>query len=160
MQSWQIWCLIFVSVVTVSGSRDWLCWCSFIHWPLCLVVWFECFWAVLAALLVITPIKVIITQPSIYRVIVYFLLCHESLNYWPVNIFDYWLAQYHDLVSRFAVKNPQALIDMHNNDARMVHLWKVKMQQRWNEPCFGNFKLQKLCCILSETYSVGTCFLS
>ena len=45
-----------------------------------------------------------ITQPSIYGVIVYFLLCHESLNYWPVNIFDYWLALYHGLVSHFAVK--------------------------------------------------------
>ena len=27
-----------------------------------------------------------ITQPSIYGVIGYFLLCHESLNYWPVSI--------------------------------------------------------------------------
>ena len=26
-------------------------------------------------------INMIITQPSIYRVIVYFLLCHESMNY-------------------------------------------------------------------------------
>ena len=30
-----------------------------------------------------------ITQPSIYGVIVYFLLCHESLNFCSVNIFDY-----------------------------------------------------------------------
>ena len=28
-----------------------------------------------------TPISIIITQQSIYGVIVYFLLCHESLNY-------------------------------------------------------------------------------
>ena len=34
----------------------------------------------------------IITQPSIYGVIVYFSLCHESLNYCPVNICDYTMA--------------------------------------------------------------------
>ena len=28
----------------------------------------------------------------------------ESLNYWPVNIFYYWLALYHGLITRFAVK--------------------------------------------------------
>ena len=59
----------------------------------------------------------IITQLSICGVIVYFLLCHESLNYWPVNKFDYWLALYHGLVSRFAVKNTKELIDMRDKDA-------------------------------------------
>ena len=34
-------------------------------------------------------ITILITQASIYGVIVYFLLCHESLNSCPVNIFDY-----------------------------------------------------------------------
>ena len=67
---------------------------------------------------------VIITQPSIYKVIVYFLLCHESVNYWPVNKFDFWLALYHGLVTSFPVKNMQALIDMSDNDGRTVPFWK------------------------------------
>ena len=50
-----------------------------------------------------------VTQPSIYGVIVYFLLCHESLNYWPVNIFNYWLALNHGLVTHFPVKTHRRL---------------------------------------------------
>ena len=78
--------------------------------------------------------KFINTQPSIYGVIVYILLCHGSLNYCPVNIFDYWLALYHGLASRFAIKTTQALIDMCHNDARVRFVYnrrrcatKVKM---------------------------------
>ena len=84
-----------------------------------------------------------ITQPSVYKVIVYFLLCHESLNYWPGIIFDYWLALYHGLVSRFPVKNTQALIDMHNDNAHTVHLWKETLYKNGeNKAWFGNLKLQ------------------
>ena len=54
-------------------------------------------------------ITMIITQQSTYGVIVYSLLCHGSLNYWPVNFFDYWLARNHGLVSRFAVKTHRRL---------------------------------------------------
>ena len=76
----------------------------------------------------VVAISWIITQPSIYRVIVYFLLCHESLNYWPVNIFDYWLTLYHGLVSCFPVKNTQALTNMRDNDERRGYATKVKMR--------------------------------
>ena len=78
-----------------------------------------------------------------YGVIVYLLLCHESLNYWPVNIFDYWLALYHGLDTRFPVKNTQALIDMRDNDARSVRLWKETLCNNGeNQAWFVNFKLQ------------------
>ena len=84
----------------------------------------------------------IITQLSLYRIFIYFLLCHGSLNYCPVNIFDYWLALYHGLVSSLAVKNTQAIIDMGNKDARTVRLWKETLCNKGeNEPCFGDFKL-------------------
>ena len=77
-------------------------------------------------------LNLFITQPSIYGVIVYFLLCHGSLNYCPVNIFDYWLALYHGLASRFAVKTTQALIDMCHNDARVRFVYnRRRWQQRW-----------------------------
>ena len=66
----------------------------------------------------ICSIVKIITPPSIYRVIVYFLLCHESLNY---SIGQY-KRLYHGLVTRFPVKNTHALIDMRDNDARTVRL--------------------------------------
>ena len=66
----------------------------------------------------------IITQPSIYGVIVYFLLFHKSQNYSTVNKYDYRLALYMDLVSRFPVKNTQAPIIMRGDDARTVRLWK------------------------------------
>ena len=59
-----------------------------------------------------------ITQPSIYGVIVYFLLCHESLNYSTGQ----YKGLYHGLVTRFPVKNTQALIDMRNNNALTVRL--------------------------------------
>ena len=72
----------------------------------------------------VTWVFTVITQPSIYGIVVYFLLCHESLNYWPVNKFDYWLALLHGLVTCFPVKNTKALIDMRDNDVRMVRLWK------------------------------------
>ena len=85
----------------------------------------------------------IITQLSIYGVIVYFLLCHESLIYWPGNIFDYWLALYNGLVSLFPVKNTQALIDMRDDDASTVRLWKETLcNNSENEAWFGNFELQ------------------
>ena len=61
---------------------------------------------------------IFITQPSIYGVVVYYLLCHESLNYSTVNKKDYTMA----LVTRFPVKNTKALIDMRENDARTGRL--------------------------------------
>ena len=79
-------------------------------------------------------LNMFITQPSIYmyQIIVYFLLCHESLNYWLVNKFDYWLALYHGLGTPFPVKNTQALIDMPDKDARTVRFMKGDvMQQCW-----------------------------
>ena len=57
----------------------------------------------------IEPIASVITQPSKYGVIVYFLLCHESLNYCQCNSFDYWLELYHGLVSCFADKTRNRL---------------------------------------------------
>ena len=58
--------------------------------------------------------------------IVYFLLCHESLNYsmgggGSINMtidWHYTMA----LVTRFPVKNTQARIDMRSNDACTVRL--------------------------------------
>ena len=38
-------------------------------------------------------VNIIITKPSIYGVIVYFLLCHESLNYCQVSIFYYYTSR-------------------------------------------------------------------
>ena len=47
------------------------------------------------------------------------------------------------LVSRFPVKNTQVLIDMHDNDARTVRLWKETLCSNGkNKAWFGNFKLQ------------------
>ena len=47
------------------------------------------------------------------------------------------------LVSRLPVKNTQALIVMHDDDARTVRLWKVTLCNNGeNEARFGNFKLQ------------------
>ena len=99
--------------------------------------YFMSHWAIAQA------IVLIITQPSIHGVIVYFLLCHESLKYWPGNIFDYWLALYHGLVSRFPVKNTKALISMRDDNARAVHLWKeTSCNNGENEAWFGNFEVQ------------------
>ena len=56
------------------------------------------------------------------------------MSHWTiqlVNKFDYWLALYNGLVTRFPVKNTQALIDMRDNDARTVRLWKVNIMQQW-----------------------------
>ena len=72
-------------------------------------------------------ISKIITQLSIYRVIVYFLLCHESLNYWPVNIFDYWLALYHGLVTPSAVKTHRPL----STFLAMMCVWFVYERRRY-----------------------------
>ena len=47
------------------------------------------------------------------------------------------------LVSRFPVKNTQALIFMRDDDARTVRLWKETLCNNGeNEAWFGNFKLQ------------------
>ena len=47
------------------------------------------------------------------------------------------------LVSRFPVKNMQALIIMRDGDARTVRLWKETLCNNGeNEARFGNFKLQ------------------
>ena len=68
-----------------------------------------------------------------------FLLCHESLNYWPGKIFDYWLVLHHALVTRFPVEDTQALIDMHDNDALTVCLWKKTLCNNGeNGVWFGN----------------------
>ena len=64
----------------------------------------------------------IINQPPIYGVIVYFLLCHESMNYCPGNSFGYRLGLYHGLVSLFAANNTKALIVLLDEDARTVRL--------------------------------------
>ena len=56
------------------------------------------------------------------------------------------------LVSRFSVKNIQALIIMRDDDARTVRLWKETLCNNGeNEAWFGNFKLKKLRCLSSET---------
>ena len=85
-----------------------------------------------------------IYYPTIYiRSNFLLVLSHEPLNYSPVNKFDYWLALYHYLGSRFAVQNKQALIDMRDNDARTVRLWKETLCNKGkNEPCVSNFKIQ------------------
>ena len=88
----------FISLVPLVYGG--ITWCYIVHGnvvnststSMCVVVWK---WQV----------RMFITQPSIYRVIVHFLLCHESLNYWWVNKFNYWLALYHGLVTCFPVKN-------------------------------------------------------
>ena len=86
------------------------------------------------------------------------------MSHWTIpseNKYDYWLALYHGLVTRFPVKNRQALIDMRDNHAHTVHLWKETLCNNGeNKAWFGNFKLQFLRCLWSETYSVGTRFLS
>ena len=68
------------------------------------------------------------------------------MSHWtipPVNKFDFWLALYHGLVTCFPVKNTQALIDMPDNDARTVLLWKETLYNNGeNKAWFGNFKLQ------------------
>ena len=47
------------------------------------------------------------------------------------------------LVSRFPVKNTQALIIMRDDDARSVRLWKEALCNNGeNEAWFGNFKLK------------------
>ena len=47
------------------------------------------------------------------------------------------------LVSRFPVKNTQALIDMRDNDARTVRLGKETLCNNGeNKAWFGNLKLQ------------------
>ena len=57
-----------------------------------------------------------------------------------------------DLVSRFTIKNAQALIIMRDDDARTVRLWKESLCNNGeNEAWFGNFKLQYLRCLWSET---------
>ena len=68
------------------------------------------------------------------------------MSHWtipPVNKYDYRLALYHGLVSRFPVKNTQALIIMRDDDARTVRLWKETLCNNGeNEAWFVNFKLQ------------------
>ena len=68
------------------------------------------------------------------------------MSHWtiqPVNKFDYWLALYHGLVTRFPVKNTQAIIDMRDSAARTVPLWKETLCNNGeNKAWFGNFKLQ------------------
>ena len=47
------------------------------------------------------------------------------MSHWTIplaNKFDYRLVLYHGLVTRFAVKNTQALIDMRDNDAHTIRL--------------------------------------
>ena len=47
------------------------------------------------------------------------------------------------LVSRFPVKNTQALIIVRDDDARTVRLWKETLCNNGeNAAWFGNFKLQ------------------
>ena len=63
-------------------------------------------------------IALTITQPSIYGVIVYFLLCHESRSINMTIDWHYTMG----LVSCFPVKNTQALIIMRDDAARTVRL--------------------------------------
>ena len=50
---------------------------------------------------------------------------------------------YHDLVTRFPVKNTQAFIDMRDNHAHTVRLWKETLCINGEiKAWFGNFKLQ------------------
>ena len=68
------------------------------------------------------------------------------MSHWtipPVNKYDSWLALYHGLFTRFPVKNTQALIDIRDNDARTVCLWKETLcSNDENKAWFGNFKIQ------------------
>ena len=85
----------------------------------------------------------IITQPSIYGVIVYFCYVISHWTIPPVNKYDYRLALSHGLVTRFPLKSTQALIDMRDNDARTIRLWKETLCNNGeNKVWFGNFKLQ------------------
>ena len=65
------------------------------------------------------------------------------MSHWtipPVNKYDYTM---HGLVTRFPVKNTQALIDMRDNDAGTVRLWNETLCNNGkNKAWFGNFKLQ------------------
>ena len=79
-----------------------------------------------------------------YGVIVYFFamswvteLFHRSIN----MTIDWHYTM--GLVSRFPVKNIQALIIMRDDDARTVRLWKETLCNNGeNEAWFSNFKLQ------------------
>ena len=57
---------------------------------------------------------------SIYRVIIYFLLSHELLNYCTGNSFGYWLGLYHGLVFCFTVNYTEAPINMRNKDVNSM----------------------------------------
>ena len=85
----------------------------------------------------------IITKPSIYGVIVFFCYVMSHWTIPPVNTFDYSLAKYHGLVTRFPIKHAQAHIDMRDNDAHTVRLWKETLcNSGENKAWFGNFKLK------------------
>ena len=68
------------------------------------------------------------------------------MSHWTipqVNKYDYRLALYHGLVTRFPVKNTEVLIDMCDSDAHTVCLWKETLCNNGeNKAWFGNFKLQ------------------
>ena len=68
------------------------------------------------------------------------------MSHWtnpPVNKYDYRLALYHGLVTRFPVKNTQVLIDMRDNHVPTVCLLKETLCNNGeNKAWYGNFKLQ------------------
>ena len=74
-----------------------------------------------------TMILGFITQPSIYGVIVYFLLCHESLNNSTVS-----LLKTHRRLSTYATTMRLRFVNERRCYATMAK----------NKAWFGNFKLQ------------------
>ena len=67
------------------------------------------------------------------------------MSHWNIDQAIVWTIDwvYHGLVSRFPVKNTQALFSMHDDDARMVSLLKETLCNNGeNEAWFGNFELQ------------------
>ena len=89
---------------------------QYIHLPVCHLL-VPVYWVCLCCLYQqyitylyhVTKYFLIITQLSIYREIVNFLLSHESLNYCLGNSFGYWMGLYNGLVSRFTVRNTEVL---------------------------------------------------
>ena len=110
-------------------------------------------------------LNIVITQPSINGVIVYFFamswvteLFHRSIN----MTIDWHYTM--GLVSRFPVKNTHALIIMRDDDARTVRLWKETLCNN----CATMVKMRHGLATLNsnnsvvygQKQSVGTRFLS
>ena len=92
----------------------------------------------------------------------YFLLCHESVNYCPGNSLGYLLGLYHGLVSRFTANNTKALINLCNEDACTVYLGQETlyvamgdMRHGWHlaTPITSVFKVRNIKCVHMYLFS-------